>query len=434
MKDYSIEYLTEKINSKKTKMYFKEVSSSYFNSNYRAAIVTLYPIVINDILQKLEALDEIFSDPVAKDILDKIKSFQIRNPNNPEWERDIIKQVKERTNLIDNVDYAHIEALKNDRHLCAHSVISKEEKLYIPNKETVACHIRNMLESFLVKPPILSKKILSTIILDIASKESLLIDKESLEKYVISKYLNNLNSSTEIRMFRDLWKFVYKIDNENCDYNRLINFRTLYLLYKRNKSECIIQIENEKEYFSNIRNDESIINFFIRFIAENEFLYSKFREDVHLLVSKHIEINPSGKTVSWFLSYSYTSHLETVKSLILNNFNNVHPYEATSNAYQRLIKIGYAKGYKNEVNDFIVWKYINSKSYTEADQTFEYVLLPFLDNLTKEEVKKMCIGINKNAQTYDRKLAIIDHVKLKNIILNRFKDQFDFSKYKNIFK
>ncbi len=434
MKDYSIENSVEKIYSEQTKKYFKEVSSSYYNNNYRASIVTLYSVVINDILQKLEVLDEIYSDSVAKNILSEIKIFQTEKPNSPEWEKSIIEKVKERTSLIDNVDYAHIQALKNDRHLCAHPVISKEEKLYTPNKETVASHIRNMLESFFLKPPILSKKILTTILIDIASKDSLLIDEESLEKYVKSKYLSNLNDSVEIALFRDLWKFIYFIDAKDCDRNRLINFRVLYLLYKRNMPECISKIKTEKEYFNNIRNDDNTIDFLIRFISENEFLFEEFREDIQLLISKRIECDPSGKTVAWFLNGSYPLHLNMIKKQIENNFDDKEPYDASSMAYQRLIKIGYAKGYQKEVSEFIVWRYSNCKSYNDADKAFEYILYPYVNKLTEEEITELCTNINSNSQVYDRKDAEEDHKKLRRNIEEKFKTDFNFQDYKNIFK
>ena len=69
------------------------------------------------------------------------------------------------------MDYAHIQALKNDRHLCAHPVINKDDKLYTLNKESVVTHIRNMLESLFLKAPILSKKILSPLLIDINWRE-----------------------------------------------------------------------------------------------------------------------------------------------------------------------------------------------------------------------------------------------------------------------
>lgn len=434
MKDYSLENSIEKINSERTKKYFREVSSSYFNGNYRASVVTLYSVVINDILIKLEVLDEIYSDSIAKDILNEIRTFQQAHPNNPDWEKNIIEKVKTRTSLIDNVDYAHIQALKNDRHLCAHPVVDKDDKLYTPNKETVASHIRNMLESLFLKPPILSKKILATILVDIANKKELLIDDESLEKYIKAKYLNNLNPTIEVTIFRDLWKFIYRLDNEDVEENRLINYRVLYFLYKRNTALCIQKIKSEQEYFSNVRNNEYTINFLIRFLSENEFLYPEFREDVHLLIAKHIEKDISAKTVAWFLSESYLKHLEQVKEWIDSSYEQMFPYDASGFAYQRLIKIGYTKGYVKEVTEFIIWRYSNSKNYNDADKVFSYLVHPNLDKFTEEQVVELCEKVNSNSQAYGRKRAEEDHKELRKYIEMNINEAFEFSKYKNVFE
>lgn len=433
MKDFSIEYASQKINSEKTKEYFKEVSSSYFNENYRAAIVTLYSVVINDILVKLEVLDEIYSDSVAKAILDETRAFQESNPTNPEWERDIVEKVKNRTSLFDNVDYAHIQALKNDRHLCAHPVIDKDDKLYTPNKETVASHIRNMLESLFLKPAVLSKKILSTILVDISSKRELLIDEESLEKYIKAKYLANLNTTIELSIFRDLWKFIYRLNDEQSIENRLINYRVLNLLYKRNIASCIQKIKGEQEYFSNITNSKEPINFLIRFLSENEFLYAEFREDVHLLIEEQIKNDINAKTVAWFLSESYLKHLEQIKVLIGTSFNGQAPYDAEISAYQRLLKIGITKGYVNEVSEFIIWRYSISKNYNDADRTFTYILRPNLQYLNEEQLIKLCTESNKNSQVCDRSQSVGDHKELKNFIISKIGDSFEFKNYPNMF-
>ncbi|NBB23427.1 hypothetical protein GVN20_29015 [Runella sp. CRIBMP] len=434
MKDFSIEYASTNINSKKTKEYFKEVASSYFNENYRAAVVTLYSVVINDIIIKLEVLNEIYSDPVAQSILEETKEFQRINPNNPEWEKEIIDKVKNRTNLFDNADYAHIQALKNDRHLCAHPVIDKEDKLYTPNKETVAAHIRNMLESLFLKPPILSKKILSTILIDIASKKDLLIDDTSLEKYVNSKYLTNLNSTIEISIFRDLWKFVYRLNDISCSENRLINYRLLYFLYKRNISSCIQRIQNEQEYFSNVFDSKETISLLIRFFSENEFLFQYFREDVHLLVSKQIVNNINAKTVAWFLSKSFVTHLEEIKELILTNFNRSNPpFDVDITVYERLINIGITKGHINEISEFVIWRYAKSKNYNDADKVFAFILEPNLKHLTVAQLDKLCSEISNNNQVYHRNQSIEDHKTLRNYIRSKTSNKFDFEKYPRIF-
>lgn len=429
MKDYSIEYATQHINSEKTKEYFKEVVSSYFNNNFRAAVVTLYSVVINDIIIKLETLDEIYSDITVKDILKKIKRLQEENPNNPEWEKTLIEEVKNRTNLFDNVDYAHIHALKLDRHLCAHPVVSKEDKLYTPNKETVAAHIRNMLESLFEKPAILSKKILETLLKDIAEKKDILIDDDSIEKYIIAKYLTNLNSTTEISMFRDLWKFVFRLTNKECEENRFINYHVLYLLYKRNISTCQQKIKDEKEYFNSVHNSGFVLNLLVRFLSENEFLYKEFRDDVRLLIEKHIEKDNNAKTVAWFLSDSYLHHLENIKSWCENDAF----FEATGNSYRRVLQVGIAKNYVKEVIDFAIWRYINVKNYDDGDKVFSFIINPFLKKFTVEHFTFLCENINDNPQAYGRRRAEEDHKILKKQIIIKVGSDFDFYKYPNIF-
>jgi hypothetical protein len=431
MIDFSIENASKNIYSKQTKDYFSEVFSSYNNGNNRAAIVTLYSVTISDILIKLEILEEIYADTSAKAILDEVRTFQTANPNSPEWEKDLIEKVKSRTNMIDNVDYAHILSLRNDRHLCAHPVINKDNKLYTPNRETVAAHIRNMLESFLLKPAILSKKILSTILIDIAGKKDILIDEATLERYIKSKYLYNLTPSTEVGIFRDLWKFIYRMNDEQSNDNRLINYRVLYLLFKRNSGACVQKIQGEQEYFSNVLNSAKQLNFLIRFLAENEYLFKDFRDDAQLLISKRTESDANAKGVAWFLSPSYNQHLEILKPLIKDGFPD-YTNNFESGALQRLLNIGISKGFITEVVDFIIWRYSSSRNFDDADSIYTYIVQHYFQYYTEENIEKLCKGACKNGQVYSRNRAIEDHENLKKHIESKF-DSFNFSRYKELF-
>lgn len=433
MKDYSIENLGSKINSTKTKIYFKEVSSSYFNENYRAAIVTLYSVVINDIIDKLETLEELYSDETAKSILDEVKLFQSENPNSPDWEKTIIEKVKERTNLIDNVDYAHIQTLKMDRHLCAHPVIDKDEKLYTPNKEVVAAHIRNMLESLFLKPAILTKKILKTILIDIAEKKDLLIDDDSLEKYINAKYLNNLNTTVELSIFRDLWKFVFYLTNEDAEKNRLINYRTLYLIFKRNRVQCLEKLQSEIDYFSNISDNKYTIQFLIRFLSENESFYILLREDIKLLINKRTEEDFSAKVVGWFLSENIQQHFEIIKQVGRTIPSLKFTTEASYLAYKRLLDIAIAKGYKNILVDYIIYRYTKSRNYYDADFVFDNILQPNLTHLNEEDYLKLLRDSNTNNQVYGRNNSDEHHSIIKEHIINQINPNFDFTTFTNLY-
>lgn len=435
MKNYSLEQLAKEINSEKTQEYFQEVLNSYYNGNNRAAIVTLYSVVICDLLHKMESLDEIYQDTTAAQILSEIEAIQNANPRNPQWETDLIEKVKNRTNIIDNVDYTHIISLQSHRHLCAHPVINKTNKLYTPNAETVASHIMNMLESLLTKPPLLSKKILGNLLIDIGNKKGKLIDEISLRRYVESKYLSNTNAASEIELFRDLWKLVFSVNNKDCNENRIINGKVLSLIYERNSEECNKKIKSNKDYFSNVLDIPDSLNAIIRFLSNFEYTYNLLKDDVKIMIEKHVKEDKNAKTVAWFLSKSFPKHLESLKKIIEEIHSNPIENRVNIKAFLRVLDIGIIKGYTKEVCEFIIWRYSKAKNYYDADEVFEYYVQEKLKLFSNEQLIKLCEGANKNGQVCDRKQSTQDHRFLLTICIERsdFHD-FDSSKYANLFK
>lgn len=430
MKDYSIESFADKIISPKTKEYFKEVSSSYFNGNNRAAIVTLYSVVIFDLLYKLEELVELFEDEKASGILKSIREAQNKNPTNSDWEKDIITKIKTSTKLLDEIDAHRIDKLRKDRHLCAHPIINKETNLYTPNKEEVAAHIRNMLESVLTKPAILSKKILPTLLKDTASKKDYLINEEETEKYLKAKYLKNLTPQIEVELFKDLWKFIFFLNDEEANENRNVNFYILCILYKRNTQECSRKIDEENTFFSSKVNDaEETLRFFIKFLAIFESIYSKFKDDIKMLIGERIKKDINANIVAHFVSSSYVEHLIEIRSKI----KEACWRDIKTSAEKNLINKGLIIGKFDEVVNYIIWRYTSSNCYNEADNIFETLLYPNIKNLfTKEEhFKTLYEKANTNDQVYARRKAKNDHNKLQNIIIDKFPN-FDFTPYPNI--
>ncbi|WP_433763694.1 hypothetical protein [Flavobacterium ginsenosidimutans] len=435
MYDYSIEHNALKINSSETKVFFKEVASSYFNDNYRAAVVTLYSVVMVDILNKLETLSDMYGDIIAENILSQIRTIQKANPVGAEWEKLLIEETKNRTDLLDTIDYSRILALRSDRHLCAHPVLDRGDKLYTPNRETVAAHIRNMLESVLQKPVILSKKILGTVLVDIASNAEILIGGE-LEKYVQSKYLQNLDGLTEVMLFRDLWKFVFRLQDENSSAHRELNYRLLKILYKRNRVVCDKKIKEDKKYYSTMSNSPDILIWIADFITEHGELFAEFTEDFKLLFKSYVQSDPDEMVICWFIEGDFLKHLSKLKENITGNFGIVElwPVDADPNAYEKLQAIARAKGFNSEFAEFISWRYQVSRNYDEADRIFHYLIKPNIELLTDTQLLEMCAGANDNSQACGRKKAGADHTFLKNAILERPNGaDFPFADFKFVF-
>lgn len=434
MKNYSLEQLAKEINSEKTLEYFQEVLSSYYNNNCRAAIVTLYSVVICDLLHKLESLDEIYQDTTAAQILAEIEAIQQANPKSPQWETDLIEMINKRTNIIDNVDYAHIISLQSHRHLCAHPVINKTNKLYTPNTETVASHIMNMLECLLTKPPLLSKRILGTLLIDIANKKSKLIDEVSLRRYVESKYLTNTTATSEIEIFRDLWKIVFAIDNQECNENRNINLKVLSLIYERNSEGCNQKIKSNKDFFSNILDIPDSLNVLTRFLSNFEYIYDLLKDDVKIMLEKHVKVEPNAKAVAWFLSESFPKHIELLKKITNEMHSDPINKRVNIKAFLRVLEIGRIKGFNKEVCEFIIWRYSSANNYYDADEVFEFYVRDNIESFSNQQIIKLCAGANKNGQVYSRKQAKEDHKFLLTKCNERVAfDDFDSSKYSNLF-
>lgn len=269
MNTNSIEYKSENIYHSKTKEYFEEVLSSYHNGNYRSAIVMLYSVVVCDVIYKLEELSDKYSDEKAKDILDKIKKEQKDSPRNPKWEQTLIEEVKDRTSLLENQDKDNLDYLRNQRHLSAHPILDQLDILISPNKETVRANIVNMLDGVLCKPPLLSRDLTATFIEDLSTIKDQLFE-DDLERYLYKKYFNNINRPTEERLFRDLWKFVFRLENEKATDNRKVNYSALVYLYRKEPTIFKQLIESDNAYYSHVNLSD---NNMVRVSKPNRFSF-----------------------------------------------------------------------------------------------------------------------------------------------------------------
>lgn len=135
--NFELTQLEEKINQKNTRIYFSEIISSYYNGNYRAAVTLLYSVVICDLVFKLQELKDRFNDSRAQGILAQIEKLQETNPTSPEWEKVIVDEMFASRYVVDTAAKIHIEALRNERNLCAHPVLKYSSELFTPSKEAV---------------------------------------------------------------------------------------------------------------------------------------------------------------------------------------------------------------------------------------------------------------------------------------------------------
>ena len=156
----------------KTREYFEEVLSSYTNGHYRSAIVMLYSIAICDILFKLQELKDMFDDPVADEILHEINKMRNEHDNKTKskWEKELLESIYKRTELLNLEAYTNLNHLYDHRNFSAHPALNENYELIMPSKETTIAHIKNILNSILIKPPIFIKNITNALTEDLKDK------------------------------------------------------------------------------------------------------------------------------------------------------------------------------------------------------------------------------------------------------------------------
>jgi len=424
MLTYSIEQNAERIYHPKTKEYFQEVLQSYINGSYRSAVVMLYSVVICDLIYKLKDLKELYDDETAKSILAKIEEEQEKAPNSGGWEGVLIEEVKTRTFLLEPADKISIDALRLHRHLSAHPVLTQQDLLSTPNKETVRALIRNMLEGLLVKNPVMSKKVFTTILEDLDRHKSFFTEDSALENYIESRYLKNTNELMINTIFKDLWVITFNCTSDPCKVNRDINFRTLSILYSRYKANLQKYVEENPVQFNRFsEDDEKILLKLIEFFGENPEFYG-FMES-HSRARLEAKIKEEWKYVvrSPFLRESMEKHFDyLIEELHWTDYTFEElfkkRYLLTTSDRTLLLNWAVDNECEEKYYDLLVKQFVHSGNFDAADRNFDNLIKPNLSHFKREQILEILQGINDNRQCHAHRYA-----DYNNSILKEYSDK-----------
>lgn len=417
-----IEKLQTSIQDKRTAEYFSEVLSCYYSGNLRSAVVMLYATVICDLIYKLEELRDIYNDTGARQILEDLENQQRSNPKSTDWEKDIPERCRNENKILTTADYSNFCSLQQLRHLCAHPVLGENKELYRPNSDIVLGHIRNMLEGVFIKPAFQTKALFSMFVEDLANIKDVLIKYDEIKKYVESKYLDKFNNvELEYYLFKNLWKFVFKLTDINCEANRKINCLVLRILTERHRDILLEKFENDKEFFS--RNiDESnfdLLQELIKFFNIHPDFFGKLTDDKQIQIESIIEND--------------TKH--DFKPLALFKTQNIvnHIFNASFSRHKTgiyLFKYLYFMENVQTAFDYCIKLYASSLSFNEADWRFEDFIQPYIKEFSLNQLEEIVKAVNTNDQLYGRMKAVSSNKIVFHRILE-INNKFDFSLYPN---
>ncbi|MFJ4497350.1 hypothetical protein [Pseudomonas atacamensis] len=424
MDEFSLEKMSDNIHYGKTKDYFKEVLSSYHNGNYRSAVVMLWSVAVCDIIYKLQSLIDLYDDASAKAILEELSKIQENDQKSAAWELKLIEDVNDRTHLLDSSEYENLRYLQKQRHLSAHPVLNRERELHSPNKETVRSLLRNTLTDVLTKPPFYTQHILKELLDDIAESREILNKRIKVKKYVNSRYFSRTTPPVELNIFRSLWKFVFRIENEQCEKNRLINLHVLEVIAARNKAALLATIQGDVDFYSNVASAGTALQYLLFFLAENHELFPALSVAARLKVEHYIENDPIGKTVGWFIKESIFAHGDDLQVWIKNDRPVFTPSQ-----FDYILQLSDSDEWQEKFCMIAATYYGVSTSYDQADSRFQVAIPQYIKLFNQEAIKYLAAQIEQNSQCHDRGNARHDYAIIKTRIDELFGEEFDYTDY-----
>ncbi|QXQ17874.1 hypothetical protein [Pseudomonas tolaasii] len=424
MDEFSLEKMSDRIHYGKTKDYFKEVLSSYHNGNHRSAVVMLWSVAVCDLVYKLQSLIDLYDDASAKSILAEMSKIQQEDQKSAAWELRLIDDIHDKTHLLDSSEYENLRYLQKQRHLSAHPVLNRERELHSPNKETVRSLLRNTLTDVLTKPPFYTQHILKELLMDVAESSEMLSDRAKVKKYVVSRYLERATPSVELSIFRQLWKFVFRLEDENCVKNRLINLHVLEVVAARNKAALADTIKGDVDYYSNIASSETPLQYLTFFISNNPELFPVLSEAARLKVEHCIAEDDIGKVIGWFIKESIMAHGNDLEGWIKNDSPAISPSQ-----FDYIFQISDTEEWQEKFCNIVATYYGVSGSYDQANSRFQVAIPQYIKFFNKAAIKYLAEKIENNSQCHDRNKARHDYVIIKARIDELFGNEFDYTQY-----
>lgn len=434
IENYSIEQESENIYCKKTLDYFKETYSCYKQGNYRAATVTLWSVIICDLIFKLNELKDVYQDSKAIEILEKVKNNQNSSPYSSKWESELIDDVKDKTLLIDSIDHANLKYIQLQRNLSAHPNISADNNLNSPNKDTARALLRIALEAVLTKPAFYTDKIIENICIDLTNNEFIYKkdDRQEslniLKKLLENKYLNHLKPVYEATVFKKFWKLTFKLEDPISTKNRISGLLFLEVLCERKRFSLEELILSDRNYFSNISNKKDILGYLSYLIAYYPAIFKLLNEEVKIGLNECYQSKELGTaTLGWFLAKNPDDHLENFQNWI----NSSPDIDVTGSQIVAIHKIFDDSDWHNKVILIASTYYSSSSNFDQADKRFANIIRPILHLYNKNSFTSLIKIISNNPQCYSRREAKVDHQYIinaaKEIGLNKIENSDDIS-------
>lgn len=410
----------ENIYFKQIKDYFREIISSYDNGNYRSAMVMLYSTIVCDLLLKLKELSDVYSDEKAEKILEEINK-QRKNANNSAWEWNLIKKIREQTEILSDESYAMIEHIYSLRNFSAHPALNEEYELISPTPEMTVAYIKKALEDILTKPSVFAQNIVDRMSNDISARREFFVsDYEAFKVFLNRVYFERMSEKMINQVFKAFWKFTFlKTGKDIFDDNRFINRKTLEALLEHYYEPICKFIGENQQYFS-VSSEEKCLKHVCILLAHYPKVYSQLEQTVQYQIqafdAKDFEI------LKWFVSgdleqhiAAYTCPRDLIPFKLLNTVKQICEKQGTPRLFPKLL----------------IKHYGRSNSYSSAKNRFDECIAHYLSDFNAADFIELIDAVNNNRQIYGYGWQKERNDKILKYALPLLPENFDLESYTN---
>ncbi len=210
-----------------------------------------------------------------------------------------------------------------------------------------------------------------------------------------------------MEIIKSIWKFCFRLQNNDTNANRCINSRVLCLFFARNPVRFRETIVSNSAHFSEISAEDSPLNSLIYFLSECSSVYSALTDAAKVIISNFAKSSANIYIVSRFLSVDSKEYIETIKQ-----FDCSKLCEISQENWNKLISIAREDEKLQEALEIGIGIYIQSKSFNGADVNFAKFIDTHLEEYDRTILELLLSGIESNEQTYRRGRSCIDHTKV----------------------
>lgn len=387
-----LDELVTKCRGESGREYIREAVACYRAGAYRSAIVATWQAVFFDILYKYKELD-LTGDKEANKQLDEFKKT-FGNPDHKKFtvfENNILKNAKEKFELLTDNELYDLNRLHDDRHRCAHPSMNDVETVYNPSPELARTHIKNAIDILLSREPVQGKSVVENILQTINS-EYFPKNTDDAYKYLKSGYLKRARESVVSNIVICIIKECFSDNTESGKaktFSLALNaIHKLYPTYTENT------LKTKLTSILNSIIDTNIYKFLIlNYHFKTIWIYTddSFKIKIEELIKIH---NNNKDALNIYLSlYIYDDKITSIAHDSIKNFSDSQmKYVLTCKHSPRKL---YDKHFERLLNITI-----ESSSFRSSEENIEKFILPFAEYISKDELMSFLTGALENDQIY----------------------------------